>query len=174
MKIKNIPSQEFLKLILDYDPSTGIFHWKNRDDISPEQNTRWAGKIAGTKGRKSIAIVINDVKHPAHRIAWVYCYGDVLNDTVQIDHRNNDCFDNRIDNLREASHSQNCSNARKWKKKFLPKGVSTQTKDKTRYRARIQVGKRVINIGTFGTPEEAHTAYCEAAKKYHGEFARAS
>jgi len=174
MKIRDIPPQSFLKSILDYSPDTGIFYWKTRNDISPIQNTRWTGKGAGAKNKKSIKIIFNDVQYPAHRLAWVYVYGDVLNENIQIDHRNNNCYDNRINNLREASHSQNCSNARKWAKKSLPKGVGTQTNDASKFRARIQVGKKVVHLGTFPTPEEAHAAYCEAAKTYHGEFARAS
>jgi len=174
MKIRDIPSQDFLKSILDYNPCTGFFYWKTRNDIATIQNSRWSGKKAGAKGKKSIRIIINDVQYSAHRLAWVYMYGDILNENIQIDHRNNNCHDNRIDNLREASHSQNCSNARKWLKKKLPKGVSTQPNDVSRFRARIQVGKKVVHLGTFGSPEEAHAAYCEAAKKYHGEFARAA
>ncbi len=92
---------------------------------------------------------------------------------MQIDHLNNNPFDNRMENLRIATHAENCSNARKWQKKQLPKGVSKQTIS-NRYRARLQVGKKVVYIGTFDTPELAHAAYTEAAQKYHGEFARAA
>jgi hypothetical protein len=171
--IKDLPLQKRIHEVLDYNLETGEFRWKYRPELDGRENGRWAGKIAGSKGKKSIKIMIDGVQYSAHRIAWVYIYGDVLTQEIQIDHKNNNPFINRINNLREATHAQNCSNARKWKKKDLPKGVSVQTKS-GRYRARLQVGKNVIHIGTYDTPELAHAAYCDAAKKYKGEFARAA
>jgi hypothetical protein len=41
-----------------------------------------------------------------------------------------------------------------------------------RYQARIRVDKKIIWLGTFDTPEEAHSAYVQAAKQHFGEFAR--
>lgn len=171
MYIKELPSQKDLHKALNYDPETGIFIWKKRNDQSSKWNGKFAGKIAGSKNIKNASITFNWIGYPAHRLAWVYIHGDVLTSEIQVDHKNNNPFDNRIDNLRLATHSQNCSNARKWENKSLPKGVSQQTTGDS-YRARLQVAKKIIYIGSFPTPELAHAAYCEAAMKYHGEFAR--
>jgi hypothetical protein len=41
------------------------------------------------------------------------------------------------------------------------------------WRSCIKVNYKFIHLGgTFKSPEEAHKAYCEASKKYHGEFSR--
>jgi hypothetical protein len=40
------------------------------------------------------------------------------------------------------------------------------------WKSRIVVDGKEIWLGYFSTPEAAHAAYCEAAKQYHGEFAR--
>ena len=53
------------------------------------------------------------------------------------------------------------------------KGVSFH-KDTGMYRARIMVRGVSIHLGAFRRPELAHAAYCEAAKKHFGEFARFS
>lgn len=170
-----MPLQNILHESLSYNREIGIFVRKPRKEVTLQDrmsNSRLANKEAGTKGLKSIIIYVDGIPYAAHRIAWVFIYGDVLTTDMQIDHINNDPFDNRIENLRIATHAQNCSNARKWRKKALPKGISKAT-NSVKYRARLQVGRQVVHIGSFDTPELAHIAYTQAAKKYHGEFARA-
>jgi hypothetical protein len=49
----------------------------------------------------------------------------------------------------------------------LPKGVKVSRSG--RFSARLGPGG-VIHIGTFYSAEEAHAAYCEAARKHFGEF----
>lgn len=171
MRLKKLPAQKLLHAIMDYDPESGIFRWKFRIDYPAIWNRKCAGKIAGTPSGKGTVIFVNDEPFYAHRLAWVYVNGDTLDTETQVDHRNCDCFDNRISNLRKARHGQNGSNSRGWRKKKLPKGVSTQTSGG--YRARIGVDGKVIHIGTYGTIAEAHAAYCAAAVKAKGEFARA-
>lgn len=173
MKIKPIPPQKFLHSALDYDPETGIFKRKWRDEIPYFENRRWAGKIAGTKGKKSIVISVDWEWYPAHRLAYVYMHGDVLSVEMQIDHKSNDPFDNRIANLRLATHGQNCTNCRARKGRLLPKGVYKYN-ESGMFRSAIGVNKKIIELGVFITTEEAHTAYMAAAKFYKGDFARSA
>lgn len=80
-------------------------------------------------------------------------------------------LDNRRKNLRVTTIQNNSRNRRLHKNnKCAMKGAS-----KAQYggwRSRICIGGKSIYIGTFDTAEAAHAAYCEAAKRYFGEFAR--
>jgi len=51
------------------------------------------------------------------------------------------------------------------------KGV-TWRKDDNCWQAQIQINGKKIYLGRFDNPELAAEAYRQAAKKYHGEFAR--
>lgn len=88
------------------------------------------------------------------------------------DHINGNTLDNRRSNLRVVTRTQNNQNVtiRKHNKSGY-KGVSLEKKT-GRWVAVIQANNKRIHLGTFDTPEEAYAAYCEAAKKYHGKFAR--
>ncbi len=86
------------------------------------------------------------------------------------EHRDGNGLDNRRKNLRIATRSQNCMNRKGWSMHGY-KGVykiSTGVK----YGARLQINKKMIQIGCFYSPEEAARAYDVAALRYHGEFAR--
>lgn len=88
-----------------------------------------------------------------------------------VDHMDNNGLNNRRSNLRLATYSQNAANRRRNKGKADGyKGVYW-CKGKAKWRAKICVNQRDIHIGYYDTPDDAHSAYCAAAVKYHGEFA---
>lgn len=88
---------------------------------------------------------------------------------IEIDHKNRDGLINVKTNLRRATRMQNMINA--WKiNKYGYRGVIKGPRD-SGYRAKIIVEKRIINLGTFASPEDAGRAYDVAALAYHGEFA---
>lgn len=89
----------------------------------------------------------------------------------QVDHINGNGLDNRRCNLRLANQSNNASNvAIKSNNTSGYKGVSRYSHSK--WRAQIVVNQKYIHLGIFDTAEEAHKAYCEAAKLHFGNFAK--
>ena len=103
----------------------------------------------------------------AHRAAWAMHYGEWPKG--QIDHRDGDGMNNRIDNLRDATHSQNQRNQRLHaKNKSGVRGVSLHSRTK-RWQASIGVGGKRLFIGRFRTVEAAAAARKEAELKYWGE-----
>lgn len=89
---------------------------------------------------------------------------------VYIDHINGNGLDNRRSNLRICTHSENMRNCKLYiNNKSGYKGVGFHN---GKWRARININKKSVFLGHFDTAEEAHAAYCEAATRLHGEFAR--
>lgn len=90
---------------------------------------------------------------------------------VEVDHINRNGLDNRKCNLRLASRIENCRNLSKrsgGSSKY--KGVDWRAAHK-KFRARITVNKRLIELGYFESAKKAALAYDRAAVKYFGVFA---
>ena len=85
---------------LNYDPSTGAFTWK-----TPKRGRRQKLGSICTKGYLQISV--DGKKYMAHRLAWYLTYNRW---PTEIDHINRVKLDNRISNLREVSHKENCLN----------------------------------------------------------------
>ena len=90
-----------------------------------------------------------------------------------VDHRNRDTFDNRRENLRLATHSQNSCNTERKKtgRSSQYRGVSWDKKRGYWNTQVVSKGKMVF-FGRYKNEIEAAKAYDAAARKYHGEFAR--
>lgn len=154
--------------LLDYEPETGFFRWKvkRRHGIS-------VGHIAGSENSSGyIQITIDGRLYVAHRIAWVWVHGSEPPD--EIDHINGVRDDNRIANLRAATHRQNSQNrSRRRDNESGFKGVHLHRKS-GRWRALIYSNGRNIHLGLFATREKAYAAYVAAARQLFGDFARAA
>ena len=90
-----------------------------------------------------------------------------------VDHINGNGLDNRRCNLRVCTHGQNKQNSKS--NRDLPKGVHkrVQRTGGIVYRAQLRHDGRLLNLGTFQTPDEASAAYFAKAKQIFGQFARA-
>lgn len=89
-----------------------------------------------------------------------------------IDHINGNKLDNRKENLRLCSFSQNLMNTRKRKNVSCEfKGVSWG-KERSKWTAMIQINNKRIFLGRFTDKIEAAKSYDIAARKLFGEFAK--
>lgn len=155
-------TQERLKEVLTYDPTTGIFRWSEK----PRSGVT-AGAIAGIHGPTGYRIRVDRTSYKAHRLVYLYIHGFLPEG--EIDHRNGNPNDNRLSNLRLATHAENMGNAkRRADNTSGRKGVARSSAKTERWRAHFR-GKY---LGSFKTKDEAHAAYQQAAGGHFGEFAR--
>ncbi len=91
---------------------------------------------------------------------------------VMVDHINGDKLDNRRENLRLCTNSQNQANCKVARGRSKFKGVVWQkTPWGGHWRSQITVQKRVICLGSHLSDLDAAKAYNNAAVLYFGEFA---
>jgi hypothetical protein len=162
MKSKIIPASVFNRL--SYDKKTGDIKWKYFNKHHPRLN----GKGAGCESSGYLVIKIDGIPYKAHRIAWF-----LANNTQPefIDHINGNTLDNRLANLREASHAENMRNhGKSLSKKPIPCGVRLLSSGK--FQARITFNKKQITVGTFSNVDLAKKAYLSKRKELFKEFSR--
>jgi hypothetical protein len=151
---------ERLREVLTYSPRSGFFRWRR-----PGRRVR-VGDVAGSvDGRGYRKITIDRQTYPAHHLAWFYTTGSWP--SQQLDHRNGDRADDRLANIREATRQENDRN-RRCVNRWGLKGIYRQH---GRWCSRIKFGGRSMHLGMFDTAEEAHAAYCAAAREHFGQFA---
>lgn len=159
-----VKSLAALREALDYDPATGQFRW--RKDMGARAK---AGALAGsTAGRGYRKIVVFGHRYPEHWLAWLFVHGRWPS---EIDHINRNRSDNRVENLREATRSQNNIN-----KAIHPRntsgfrGVSFLPK-RRKWVAQLRHEGRSKWIGYFDAPEDAAEAYARTRREMYGAFA---
>ena len=101
----------------------------------------------------------------------------LISDAKEIDHKNGNSLDNRKENLRGCSHSQNIANSKtrtmygsKNKTSFF-RGVNWSAQRK-KWRARVCKNYKVFELGFFNDQLDAAKAYDKKSKELFGDFAR--
>jgi hypothetical protein len=120
-------------------------------------------------GHGYLVTSVNSKLYPTHRLIFLYHHGYL---PILVDHINGNTKDNRIENLREATYSQNNYNATK--KSTNKSGYKNVFWCNTRQKWTVQLCTEGINrhIGYFDSIELAVSAAAEARHKQHKEFAR--
>ena len=150
------PTQEYLRERFTYDEEAGVLIWRTH-----LRTARYVGKVAGCRNTDGyLRINLNKKSHVTHRLIWVYLNGEIP-EGLEIDHIDGDKTNNRIDNLRLATRTQN-----RWNRK--EKGY--RFKD-NRFELSIGHMGEYIYVGRYKTEAEAEKAYKEKCKELRGEFA---
>lgn len=148
-------SVEYLKQVLSYDPSTGVFTWIVAQWRGSVGNKTIAGHCAANDGY--VRICISKRMYLAHRLAWLYIHGRWP--AHQIDHINGNKSDNSMANLREASVSQNLFNR-------PAKGVYRNGKG---WNVQVTLDGARKCLGTYKTWDEARAVYLAACENHYGK-----
>ena len=157
------PLREFFR----YDPDTGIL---TTIRYQPGSHRPVGTNVGHLTGNQYLSFVFMGRRYYAHRVAWLLVTGAWP--AHEIDHINGNKTDNRLCNLRAATHPQNEHNVGLTKRnKSGHKGVSWQART-SNWQAGISVNGKRIFLGLFDSLDEAGAAYRNAAARLHGDFAR--
>lgn len=138
------------------------------DDEDFEMLSQWKWCFGDGYAARSIRVGLNQKHVKMHRVIANTPKG------MHTDHINGDGLDNRKENLRICTNAENLRNQGKQSNNTSGFKRVGWDKRNRKWAAYIRLNYKKIHLGLFPTPELAHAAYCEAAIKYHGEFARTS
>ena len=170
--------------LLDYDASAGTLRWRPRACkwfANPKTAYWWNSRYAETpafttQGDSGYLIgALFNRKYRAHRIAWLHYYGEWP--VEHVDHINHDRTDNRIDNLRSATRTDNNRNMSRSKANTSGVTGVNWHKAAKNWQARIYVEGECVVLGYFNDIVEAASARKHAEIKYgyhanHGKVMR--
>lgn len=178
MTDRALPSPEFLRKIVSYDPLTGHLFWLPRDadafhlvrrtcteKVIANWNARYAGRRAFCQINADGYLVgkLFGRAASAHRVAFALTH--LRWPEAMIDHINGDKTDNRIANLREVDNQANLRNAKR------PVSNTSGRVGVSRIRtgswsAQIRVDRRHIHLGSFRDKQDAIDARAAAEVRY--------
>lgn len=139
------------------------FEWLNQWKWRAKKGTHrfYATRTVRSGDKKNIAM---------HRLI----IGIDKGDGMQTDHINLDTLDNRCQNLRVATVSENNRNKRVRRDSASGHKGIIWDKRKNRWLARITLHGKRSHLGYFANIEDAASSYACASNVMHGEFARSA
>ena len=158
-------TKELLHHLFDY--KDGDLYWKN----VPSKNYRLNNMKVGDSSTKSryLQVAIHRKKYYVHHVVYLYHHG---HSPKIIDHIDNNPRNNKIENLRPASLSQNQYNKKISKHNTSGvKGVYWHKRSQ-KWMARCNLDKKCFYLGSFKNLDEARDAVINFRNLKHGEFAR--
>jgi phosphoglycolate phosphatase-like HAD superfamily hydrolase len=147
---------EEAKRLFDYDPETGVIRWKIRVSRNVGDGREAGNTRTNHSGKKYKELKIYGKKYQSHRVIHLLQTGEWPPD--QIDHIDGNGLNNRWENLRGVTPTENNRNVRRQCNNTSGQtGVHWDTRYR-KWRARIWTNKRAVCLGRFTTLEEAIAA----------------
>ena len=125
------------------------------------------GQIAGRVCHEYKSIGFMGKEYMAHRLIFMFHHGYF---PPEVDHIDGNKLNNRIENLRPATHAENLKNQKlRYDNKVGVKNVAWATREQ-KWRVRVTVNGKDKHIGYFKDRDLAGSAAIEACNLYHKEF----
>lgn len=159
--------QDFsLHLSYDEKSPSGLV-WK----CQKSKNVKCYGR-AGYKTKANYWVVqIDGESYRAHRIIWFIFHGEIQHG-MEIDHIDGNGLNNKIDNLRLCSRSENlCNRSRPKNNTSGVNGVHFCSANKA-WIAKVKKGGKLVFKKSFKTFAEAVRQVIAAREVHHGDFAK--
>lgn len=171
MSSKTKISIDRVKELLQYEAETGNLIWK--EDIfcgrGKGRPVVRKGDIAGYLNPQGyLEVGIDSYIYKGHTLSFVINHGRWP--VARLDHRDQNKSNNRIDNLREVTateNSQNCHQPNETPKRTSSSRGVYWDKSTGFWRAKITANKKTLYLGSFRSEEEAAKVYVEAKNKLH-------
>ena len=127
-----------------------------------------AGTVVGSRMQKGYGTRLRGTFYRLHRLIYMYHHGVM---PEQIDHINRDPFDNRVENLRAATSSENARNRKLFaNNKSGVKGVCWHKRIK-KWGVACSVEGRQKHLGYFDDLTVAERIAMTMREQMHGQFA---
>lgn len=144
-----------------YDSETGVLFWRKKFF------SKNAGDMAGSIGSRGyVTVRFNKKIYQVHRIVWLMHHGEMP--VADIDHINQVKSDNRIENLRAASRSENQRNHSLSKRNTS--GFKNVIWCRYAWEVVLRINVKKVRFGIYRDIELADLVAREAREKYYGEF----
>ena len=142
-----------------FDYSNGELTWKIN---------KGRAKIGGKASINSTGykvFKINQKTYLEHRLIWAWHFDET---PMFLDHKNGNFLDNRIENLRPATHQQNMCNRKT--PKHNKSGVKGVHRSGNKWVAQVTKNRTIYHLGRFDDLQDAKNAVMEKRKSMHQDF----
>lgn len=154
-------TQQRLKELARYNPVTGELLWIKQ--MGSRGNV--GAQIGTDNGNGYRRGYIDKRRYYIHHLVWVYVYGEWPLD--EIDHKDGNGFNNRIDNLRLATHAENGQNQALRKTNTSGKHGVSWNKLHSQWESYIWIRGKKKYLGLFSDLKSAGEAYLRAKSFSH-------
>jgi hypothetical protein len=155
-----IVTQDIVKELFDY--RDGELYWKTANHKTDTHTE--VGSIS-SNGRKTVWVLKKSML--VHRIIFLYHHGYL---PEFIDHKDGNPLNNKIENLREATRTENNQNCKT--RKDSSTGIKGVYPHRQKYIAHLRINGKLTYLGVFDTVDEAAKTVQKARETHHKDFAR--
>ncbi len=153
-----------LTSIIEYSEKHKYLVWKQK----PNGRVKIGDRVGTLSAYGYYNAVIRYRSYRVSHLVWFYHNGRWPKQTI--DHKDGNPNNDVIENLREATPTEQSRNVKVWRKKLLPKWVYYDYKQSNPYGARVTVNKHTHFLGYYKTAQKAYETARKFAEKNHGEF----
>lgn len=159
--LNTMVTAELVRRLFHYDRYTGVF--TRAVKTSPRVNV---GDRAGWVDKDGYRVIsIYGKTYRAARLAWLHVTGSWP--VGEVDHKDTDKSHDWFDNLRDVTKEVNRQNDTKAQRNNKTGFLGVRETPNGRFAPQIKANGRVLHLGTFDTPQEAHAAYVAAKRQHH-------